>query len=83
MTGIDPREAASALSEIDDIVSRVRQSQFYNIGSLMLIMWGALIFAGYLVTYLSPRSAGYGVDRRFMPRGSLGIRSIISAFGHT
>ncbi len=60
MTGIDPREAASALSEIDDIVSRVRQSQIYNIGSLMLIMWGALIFAGYLVTYLSPRSAGYG-----------------------
>jgi len=60
MTDIDPREAASALSDIDDIVSRVRQSQFYNIGSLMLIMWGALTFAGYLVTYLSPRSAGYG-----------------------
>jgi hypothetical protein len=60
MTGIDPREAASALSDIDDIVARVRQSQIYNIGSLMLIMWGALIFTGYLVTYLSPRSAGYG-----------------------
>jgi hypothetical protein len=60
MTGIDAREAASALSDIDDIVSRVRQSQIYNIGSLMLIMWGALTFTGYLVTYLSPRNASYG-----------------------
>jgi hypothetical protein len=60
MTGIDPREAASALSDIDDIVGRVRQSRIYDIGSLLLIMWGALTFTGYLVTYLSPRSAGYG-----------------------
>ena len=59
MTIIDPREAASALSDIDDIVRRVRQSRIYNLASLMLIMWGALTFAGYLVTWLSPRSAGY------------------------
>jgi hypothetical protein len=59
MTGIDPREAASALSDIDDIVRRVRQSRIYNLASLMLIMWGGLTFAGYLVTYLTPRHAGY------------------------
>jgi hypothetical protein len=59
VTIIDPSEAASALSEIDAIVSRVRQSRIYNIASLMLMMWGALIFAGYLATWLSPRSAGY------------------------
>jgi hypothetical protein len=59
MTGIDAREAASALSDIDSIVHRVRQSRIYQIASLMLILWGALTFAGYLVTYLSPRSAGY------------------------
>jgi hypothetical protein len=59
MTGIDPKEAASALSAIDAIVSRVRQSRIYDLASLLLVMWGALTFAGYLVTYLSPRSAGY------------------------
>ena len=59
MTAIDPREAASALSDIDEIARRVRQSTIYNLASLMLVMWGALTFAGYLVTYLSPRHAGY------------------------
>lgn len=59
MTSIDPREAASALSDIDDIVRRVRQSRIYNFASMILIMWGALTFAGYLVSYLSPRTAGY------------------------
>jgi FtsH-binding integral membrane protein len=60
MTDIDPREAASALSDIDSIVRRVRQSTIYNLASLMLIMWGVLTFAGYLVTWLSPRHAGCG-----------------------
>ena len=59
MTIIDPTEAASALSDIDAIVARVRQSRIYNLASLMLILWGALTFAGYLATWLSPRSAGY------------------------
>jgi hypothetical protein len=60
MTDIDPRQAASALSDIDSIVRRVRQSTIYNLASLMLIMWGVLTFAGYLVSWLSPRHAGYG-----------------------
>jgi uncharacterized membrane protein YeaQ/YmgE (transglycosylase-associated protein family) len=57
---IDSQEAASALSDIDSIVRRVRQSRIYNLASLIMIMWGLLTFAGYLVSYLSPRSAGYG-----------------------
>ena len=60
MTSIDPTEAASTLSDIEIIVRRVRQSRIYQFASLMLIMWGALVFAGYLVTYLTPRNAGYG-----------------------
>jgi hypothetical protein len=59
VTIIDPSEAASALSDIDDIVSRVRQSRIYDLASQMLIMWGALTFTGYLATWLSPRSTGY------------------------
>jgi uncharacterized membrane protein YeaQ/YmgE (transglycosylase-associated protein family) len=60
MTSIDPREAASALSDIDSIVQRVRQSRIYNLASLIMIMWGVVVFAGYLNAYLLPRSAGYG-----------------------
>ena len=59
MTGIDPREAASALSDIEQIVRRVRQSTIYNLASLMLILWGALIFAGNIATELWPRQGGY------------------------
>jgi hypothetical protein len=56
---IEGREAAAALSDIEDIVRRVRQSRIYQLASLLLIMWGALVFAGYLVTWLSPRYAFY------------------------
>jgi hypothetical protein len=59
MTGIDAREAASALSDIDDVVRRVRQSTIYNFASLMLIMWGALIFAGNIACEFSPMQGGH------------------------
>jgi len=60
MTSIDPREAASALSDIEDMVGRVRQSRIYDLASQMMVMWGVLVFAGYLVTYLVPRYAVIG-----------------------
>ncbi|MES2195580.1 MAG: hypothetical protein V4517_14275 [Pseudomonadota bacterium] len=56
---IESREAAAALSDIEDVVRRVRQSRIYNFASLMLMMWGALVFAGYLGSFLLPRQAGY------------------------
>jgi hypothetical protein len=59
MTSIDPREAASALSDIDDVARRVRQSTIYNLSSLLMIMWGVLVFAGNIASFLWPRSAGY------------------------
>jgi hypothetical protein len=59
MTSIDPKEAAFALSDINEIAHRVRQSTIYNLASLMLVMWGALTFAGYLASYSSPRIAGF------------------------
>lgn len=56
---INRNEAAQALSAIDDIASRVRQSRFYRQASLMLILWGALVFTAYLVCMLMPRQAGW------------------------
>lgn len=56
---IESREAAAALSDIEDIVRRVRQSQIYQLASLLLILWGALVFAGNIASFLWPRMAGY------------------------
>lgn len=56
---IDSQQASEALAEINEMTRRVRQSRIYNLASLMLIMWGALVFAGYLGAFLLPRYAGY------------------------
>jgi len=56
---IDTREAAAALSDIDQIAQRVRQSLVYRLASLMMVMWGALTAAGYLVSFVAPRYAGW------------------------
>jgi hypothetical protein len=58
MTNIDAKEAAQALSDINDIVSRVRQSRTYDIASQMIILWGALVLAGNLANYGWPRYGG-------------------------
>ncbi len=59
MTRIDPKEAASTLSDIDAIAHRVRQSTIYNLASLLAILWGGLVFAGNIASFLWPRWAGY------------------------
>jgi hypothetical protein len=56
---IDSKQAAAALSDIDDIVSRVRQSQIYNLASLIMIWWGVLVFVANVATYIWPRYATY------------------------
>jgi hypothetical protein len=80
MTSIDPQEAAAALSDIDSVVRRVRQSTIYHLASLFLIMWGALVFAGYLGSFLWPRASGY----LWIAVDATGIAgwSLISAFAH-
>lgn len=77
---IDRQEAAAALSDIDVIVRRVRQSRIYNLASLMLILWGALVLVGYVASYLWPRSAGYGWTAIY----GVGIAGsfVISRFDH-
>jgi hypothetical protein len=55
---IDSKQASEALTEIEEIVRRVRQSRIYNLASLIMIMWGALVFAGYVATWLVPRNGG-------------------------
>lgn len=57
---IDRQKATEALADINDIVRRVRQSQIYEVASQLMVMWGALVFAGYVVAYLAPRYAAIG-----------------------
>ncbi|HTO60622.1 MAG TPA: hypothetical protein VMM15_05135 [Bradyrhizobium sp.] len=54
---LDSAEARKALADIDDVVHRVRQSRIYDLASRIMIMWGVLVFAGNLVTWLSPRNS--------------------------
>jgi hypothetical protein len=59
VTSIDPREAAEALNDIEQVVQRVRQSKTYNIASLMMILWGVLVIAGNILTFAWPRYSPY------------------------
>jgi hypothetical protein len=55
---IERGEAAHALSEIETIAQRVQRSRVYNLASLLLIMWGALVFCAYLASAVLPHQAG-------------------------
>ena len=54
MTSIDIKQASEALSQIDDIVRRVRQSRIYDIASQIMIAAGVLVLAGNLATFVAP-----------------------------
>lgn len=56
---IDAREADALLSDIDRIGRDVRKSLFYQRASSMLLLWGALTFIGYSLSFFFPRAAGF------------------------
>ena len=58
MTSIDAKQAASALSDIEDISHRVRQSRIYDLASQIMIMWGVLIVGGNLASWVAPQHGG-------------------------
>ena len=56
---IDSQQASEALADIREIARRVRQSRIYNLASLLMIMWGALVFIANAASFGWPRHAGY------------------------
>lgn len=54
---MDSRQAAAALGEIEAVARQVRQSRFYRVCSTMLVLWGAAVAAGYVVTFAAPAQA--------------------------
>ncbi len=57
---IDSHQASAALDDINNVVWRVRQSQIYRTASLIIMVWGVLVFAGYIANYIWPRQ-GYTI----------------------
>lgn len=55
---IDSKEASAALSDIEGMVQRLRQSRIYERASLIAIACGVLVFAGNLANYIAPRYSG-------------------------
>ncbi len=56
---MDRHQASSALADVTDIARRVRQSMFYRHASAMLMLWGALTFVGYVVSFAIPEIVRY------------------------
>ncbi len=54
---LDSKAAAAALDDIESMAQKVRQSQFYQIFALTMILWGALVLAGNLATFIAPSYA--------------------------
>jgi hypothetical protein len=57
---IDSQQASAALDDINDVVQRVRQSRIYQISSLIITIWGVVVFAAYIANYTWPRQ-GYAI----------------------
>jgi hypothetical protein len=55
VTMMDSKEAIAALGEIEVITRRVKQSKFYRISSIMLVLWGVLTALGDVITFMVRR----------------------------
>lgn len=56
---IEAGEADALLSDIDRIGREVRRSLFYQRASSMLMLWGALTFIGYSLSFCFQGAAGF------------------------
>jgi hypothetical protein len=55
---IDSKEASQALSDIDEVVKRLRQSRIYDRASLIAVACGVLVAAGNVANFIVPRYGG-------------------------
>lgn len=54
---IDRNDASSMLQDIAGIERRTREAITYGSASTIMVVWGVLVFAGYLINWLTPRVA--------------------------
>jgi hypothetical protein len=55
---VDSKGAIAALSDIEVITRRVRQSKSYRIASMIMVLWGVLVGLGNVITFVMPVWAG-------------------------
>lgn len=87
---IDSREAIAALNDIEAITRRVRQSKFYRISSLMMVLWGVLTAFGNVITFATPVYATkawigvwvLGVAGTFVIAAIENVRASVHAFDY-
>ena len=77
---IDRKEASAALSEIDDMVQRVRQSRIYELASQFMVVAGVFVVVGNLATYVEPRYSA--VIWPAVNVLTIAISAIISVYDH-
>ena len=77
MNSIDPRDAALALSDVDAISRRVKQSLIYRGSSLIMMLWGVLVACGYTVNMLWPWHAESGWNLIYIV-GTAGTVAIVA-----
>jgi hypothetical protein len=51
---IDPADAAASLRDIETTEQRTRQTMFYATSGLILMLWGVVTAAGYLISGFRP-----------------------------
>src|SRR5215470_7204588 len=56
---IDRKEASAALSEINEMVQRVRQSRIYDLASQFMIVAGIFVIVGNLANFVAPHYGAY------------------------
>jgi hypothetical protein len=44
---ISPNEAGAMLADVDVIIAKVKQSRTYRLAASILILWDAIVVAGY------------------------------------
>ena len=73
---IDPKEAAAALSDVAHVERRTHQAITYEHSSRQFLLWGVLVVAGYLFTFLVPTRSwtGWGVVTVLGLAGSFALR---------
>jgi hypothetical protein len=54
---IDRSDASASLADIATVQRRTREAWFYAGSSTLLMVWGGLVAAGYLVTHFDPPAA--------------------------
>ena len=74
----DDSGAAASLEDIARIERRTREALVYGRGGAILILWGVLTAAGYLLEYFNPADAG----RQWLAINSVGFAATVLLLWH-